>query len=265
MLPLHFSLFDGVTHGVSTRLGGVSEAPYDTLNLGMSTGDREENVLTNRNLFAQALGVEQESVITARLVHGNKVSRFRSKQPEEWPIERVAVRQDSERTERAFRTDAVISDVPGLYFLLTFADCVPLLFADRNRGAVGAAHAGWRGTSLGIAGRVVEAMHTEFGSDPSDIIVGVGPSIGPCCYEVGPDVPATFESNGHEPALRRDGDRTVLDLWATNEQQLRAAGIGNEAIENPRLCTSCRPSEFFSHRGEKGRTGRLALCIGAGG
>jgi YfiH family protein len=149
-----------------------------------------------------------------------------------------------------------------LHFLLTFADCVPLLFADTTRGVIGAAHAGWRGTALGIGVEVVRAMREEFGCDPRDIIAGIGPSIGPWCYVVGPGVAETFARSGREAVLESRHGETVLDLWSTNEYQLQETGIPADAIENPRICTCCHTETYFSHRGEGGRTGRFSLSVG---
>jgi YfiH family protein len=176
-------------------------------------------------------------------------------------VRRAPVRRGSTRTELAFFADAVVSDAPGMHFLLTFADCVPLLFLDRKRSAIGAAHAGWRGTALGIAGRVVRVMNDCFGTRPQDLLVGIGPSIGPCCYRVGDDVVDTFRAALIPFALLQENG-TSLDLWRTNEMQLEAAGVAAGAIENHRICTSCHVRDFYSHRAERGRTGRFAACIG---
>jgi YfiH family protein len=161
-----------------------------------------------------------------------------------------------------FRTDAVVSKVRGLHFLLTFADCVPILFFDRRRGVIGAAHAGWRGTALNIAAAVVHTMHAAFGTEPRDLAVAIGPSIGPCCYAVGTEVMTTFQARGTHPVMAAAGECARLDLWATNEGQLVKCGVPPRSIENLRLCTSCQVSTFFSHRAEQGRTGRFALCVG---
>lgn len=258
--PLRFALFDDVPHAMSTRLGGVSPHPYASLNLGMSTLDAEHRVLENRRRFLGTLGITREDVHVARLSHGAAVSVFRS--GDSHRSTSAPVRKGSQDVERVFFSDAVVSNRPGFFALLTFADCVPLAFYDRNRGVVGAAHAGWRGTALGIAPRVVLTMVREFGSRPGDIVVGIGPSIGSCCYEVGADVIDRFKEHDQEPAALREGDRFKVDLWETNARQLRDAGIPNGSIDNPRLCTSCSVSRFFSHRAENGTTGRGALCIG---
>lgn len=259
---LQFARFDHVSHGISTRHGGHSPRPYATLNLGMSTADEEGNILENRQVFARSLGIGMEDVVVGRLTHGRDVSVFHSNGRRQ-VRQQEAVRPGSEVIEKVFRTDAAVSDVPGLHFLLTFADCVPLLFRDRQRNVIGAAHAGWRGTAQGIGLEVIRAMQRTWGTDPSDVEIGIGPSIGPCCYSVGDDVGNTFRTYGHEPVFDHRDGVNYLDLWETNERQLRAAGVPADAIENPRICTSCEVDTFYSHRAERGRTGRFALLIGA--
>jgi polyphenol oxidase len=263
--PVQFAGLGESIHGVSTRHGGVSPAPYASLNLGLSTGDSEARVLENRRRFACAVGIDPERVVAARMSHGNRVSVFRSDRADRWPVERDRVRAGSSRTETVFRSDAVISDVHNLYLFLTFADCVPILLFDPRSGAVAAAHAGWRGTAEGIAGEVVRAMTHEFGSRPAELRAAIGPSIGPCCYTVGPEVTERFAQTRAAAELVHRQGATVLDLWASNERQLAQAGLDPGAIENHRLCTSCRVDVFYSHRREAGKTGRIGLFIGASG
>jgi YfiH family protein len=161
------------------------------------------------------------------------------------------------------RTDALISDTPGVYLMLRFADCVPVLFYDPVRRAVGLAHAGWRGTVEKIGQATVQAMVETFGCRPVDILAGIGPSIGPCCYEVGDEVVeaarAAFPVAPHLVDRRANG-RDHLDLWEANRHQLVARGLAK--VEVSGLCTACRTDEWFSHRAERGRTGRLGAVIG---
>lgn len=261
-LSLRFALLAAVSHGVSTRHGGVSPPPYDELNFGYSTDDAPENVRSNRRRYLEREGIPPERVISGWLTHGSDVAVFRAGRESEWPIVRDTVGRGAQYREPLFRADAVVSDVPSLHFLLTFADCVPLLFADPVRGIVGAAHAGWRGTAQAIGQAVVRAMWGEFGSDPRDIVVGIGPSIGPCCYTVSREVPAAFAARGVDAAVLRRGDALVLDLWESNERQLRDAGVPPASVENLRLCTGCHTDDYFSHRAEGGKTGRFGASIG---
>jgi len=243
-----------VPHAVSTRQGGLSDGPYASLNVGYGTDDAEERVTGNRLLLLQSLGIAPEAVIAGRLSHGNAVTVFRRGQ--ESPEVERPVRAGSTHRDRAFLSDAAVSDVPGLYVFLTFADCVPLLFHDPVREVVGAAHAGWRGTAAGIARHTIAAMCDAFGCRPADIRGAIGPSIGPCCYTVGSDVCTEFRARGNPPIMRGHH----LDLWAGNEVQMRDAGV--TLVETAGLCTACHTDLFFSHRAESGRTGRFALVAG---
>jgi YfiH family protein len=240
----------------------VSPEPYASLNLGLATEDTEENVLANRSAFLATLDISDDQVAVGRLVHGNDVSVFREDSRDAFPMEPVPVRPGSAHMQRVFASDAVISNAPGMYFLLTCADCTPLAFRDRRTGAIGAAHGGWRGAALGIAGVVVQTMRAEFGTDPADLEVGIGPCIGASCYPVGGEVPATFRANGLEPLMVSTENGFTLDLPGSHEAQLRAAGVPPDSIESSGVCTSCNVSTYFSHRAEGGRTGRFALCIG---
>lgn len=259
-LPLfQFDHLSGVNHGISTRLGGASAGPYSSLNLGMSTGDDPDVVLTNRDRFARAVGTNLERVFVGRLSHGNAVTVFDDR---EWSGHGPRhLLHDSSDTHRVFRTDAVISNLPSAHFLLTFADCVPLLFMDGERGVVGAAHAGWRGTEALVGPNVVRTMTERFGTDPGQLQVGIGPSIGPCCFAVQEDVLARFKVGG-VCGKWEERDQGYVDLWGTNYAQLCAAGVSSENIRCANVCTRCNSTTFFSHRAEGPITGRFAACIG---
>jgi len=232
--------FKDVLFGFSTRIGGASNPPFDSLNLGLDCGDERDRVLENRRRFFQALGIRQEQLAVPGQVHGSRVEV--ASKPGLFPS-----------------TDALVTNRPGVFLSLSVADCLPIFYFDPFRRVVGAVHAGWRGTSQKIAVRTLEKMSEEFGCQPSQILVFVGPHIGPCCYEVGEEVAQLFEEDFLKP--RGDG-RWALDLWAVNERQLISSGILQERMTNPGLCTSCHRDLFFSHRGEGGRTGRMLGVIG---
>lgn len=221
--------------------------------MSTSTGDSFENVRRNRALFLSALNVSSTSVTSARLSHGNNVTAFRAGHP---------LLETRDKEAGIVHSDAVVSEIPGQYFTMTFADCVPLMFSDERRGVIAAAHAGWRGTALGIAAMTVRLMQNGFGCRAEDIIAAIGPSIGPCCFAVGDEVPKSFEAQGWPAALAQTDGGPKIDLWATNRRQLQESGVRRENIEVAGICTSCSVDRFYSHRAEAGRTGRFALCIG---
>lgn len=243
----------GVVHGVSTRLGGTSAPPYASLNLSLAVGDEPTRVRENRWRWCTAVGVAPERVAQPRLVHGATVVHLRS-----------AADAPGIDTPLETRADGAITDQPGLALLMTFADCLPVLFADRRTGAIGLAHAGWRGTLAGIASAMVAALGAVFGSRPHDLIVGFGPCIRACCYVVGPDVvSATHAALPDDAAavLTRENGAVRLDLPAANRRILERAGVDPAAIVDAGLCTRCHSELFFSHRAAGGATGRGAAII----
>ena len=242
--------FHELFHGVFTRLGGMSPSPYDSLNVGHFVGDNHEAVETNHHLICQALGISRTDLTAAQQVHGSQVTMV-------GPGDRGRVLP---------ATDALITDSPGVALMLRFADCLPVLLYDPVRRALGLAHAGWRGTVAGIVAKTALAMMEAYGSRPTDIIAGLGPGIGPCCYQVGTEVVEAVKAsfNRWEELLHRQGDGSLhLDLWEANRRQL--AGLGVEEIEVMQLCTACRVDEFFSYRAEGGHTGCFAVVLGRRG
>ena len=233
-----------LVHALFTRQGGVSRAPFNTLNLGHTVGDELEAVRLNHERALAAVGLRRADVVTAHLVHGARVA--------------VVGREDRGRV--CAETDALITAEPGVALLLRFADCVPVLLFDPRRRVIGLAHAGWRGLPAGVVPATVATMTRAFGCRPADIWAGVGPSIGPCCYQVGPEVIAQVATvmNGRRP-FRQVGQRVHLDLWAAVRGQLEDAGVGRVAVAAQ--CTACHTDEWFSHRAEHGRTGRFGVVM----
>ena len=175
---------------------------------------------------------------SARVVHGDRVL--------------VA----TEPVEPGEEADAVLSTRPGLAACVSVADCVPVLIGDPRSGAVVAVHAGWRGTLAHAAARAVEALSREVGAQPGDLLAAIGPAIGPCCYEVSPDLAQVFRQDLGPRVAEPRGGSSRVDLWLANELVLRQAGLSRERIEVLGRCTSCEPDVFFSHRRDGGRTGR---------
>ncbi len=246
----NLAAYDEVFHAVFTRLGGVSGAPCESLNVGHLVGDDYELVEANHDLIYQALGISRRDVATAHQVHGN----------------RVALVGPEDRGRVIPATDALITDTPGVALMLRFADCLPVLLYDPIRRAIGLAHAGWKGAIGGIAAKTASAMVEAYGSRPADIVAGLGPCIGPCCYQVGTEVIELVKASfGHwQELLRPQGDGSVhFDLRGASDRQL--AELSVREVEVSQLCTACRTDEFFSHRAEKGRTGRFAVILGMRG
>lgn len=254
-----FEALDGrrrLVHAVSGRAGGRSEDELAGLNVSYAVGDDSTVVLANRRDLCAAVGIDPAGVVCAAQVHGAAVARVGAAERGRGFASRESAIPD---------VDALITDEPGVYLWLGFADCAPILLYDPVYQAIGLAHAGWRGTVGGIAARTVEAMAREFGSDPAEIIATVGPCIGPCCYEVGAEVAAAARAGLPAPdeALVATGPNTWrFDLPAANAQLLCAAGVRADNIERSGICTSCRPDLFYSHRAQRGRAGRFAAIIG---
>ncbi|GAB4514437.1 MAG: hypothetical protein Kow0047_26250 [Anaerolineae bacterium] len=203
----------------------------------------------NHRRLCEAVGADPDSLVSPRQVHGARI-----------------VRVGGESRGRIIPDcDGLVTDEPGVALLLRFADCVPLIAYDPEHHAVGVAHAGWRGTIAGIARNLVEAMGVAFHSRPDKLIVGIGPSIGPCCYQVGADVlEAARRTWGELDGLfqQREDDGLFFDLWAANRRLLEDAGV--RSIEVSGLCTACHVDEFYSHRRERGMTGHhgaLAMLL----
>jgi YfiH family protein len=246
----------GVAHGFSVRTGGVSLAPYDSLNLSVSVGDAPEVVRQNTELLAQAAGLDG-GIATAHQVHGDRVM---AASPEGTLRELFAPTEP-----QPDGADAVLALDPGVAAGVRVADCVPVLLYAEDRGAAAAVHSGWRGSRLSIAARGVRALQHAAGADPQRMLAAVGPCIGRCCYEVSPELAAIFRGL-FGPEAADDPARNPkphLDLRFCVEAALLQAGVPRDRIEQVEGCTSCDSGSFFSHRRDKGRTGRHLAFIRA--
>jgi YfiH family protein len=240
-----------LAHGVTRRAGGVSAPPFDTLNLGLHVGDDPAAVVENRRRLAGRYGFTLDRTVCAEQVHGGAVAVVG---PEE--AGRGAVAFDA----AVSGVDALVTVTPGLLLTLFFADCVPVLLADPVNRAVGVAHGGWRGLDAGVIANTVAAMRDAFGSDPARLVAAVGPCIGPCCFEVGPEVADRFPAEAVAP--RAVGGKPHVDLPAVAARLLREAGIAPENVAVAGECTSCLCALYFSHRRDRGQTGRMAAFAG---
>lgn len=237
--PERINALPGFAAGFSTRNGGVSSAPFGTLNLGLSVADDAAAVEENRRRFFEALGFQPHQAAIAGQVHGS------------------AVRVVSEGG--LYRgCDALVTDRPGVLLCIIAADCAAILLADPEARVVGACHAGWRGAVARIADRTIEVM-ADLGADPSRIHAYIGPCISEAAFEVGPEVAAQFDEAFVHP--RADANPHV-DLKAALAAQLAEAGLPGEHVEISPCCTASDTGQFFSHRAEQGRTGRMMGAIG---
>ena len=247
----------GFTNAFSTRGGGVSPLPQSSLSLGNFSQDEGANVRENRRRFLAALGASDWTLVTARQIHSTDV--------------RTVADRDDARAEPQ-PGDALIANLADVLLAVQTADCLPILLADPRSGAAAAVHAGWRGTLGGIVARTVKEMQLRFGTRPADLYVALGPAIGPCCFEVGPEVIAQFHAEypyaedltSHPQA----NGKANLNLNLANRRQLIDAGVADERIFDCKLCTVCHNHLFFSYRRERGAekpVGRLMGVIGRRG
>jgi hypothetical protein len=239
VLPARFS------HGFSTRRGGVSAPPFDSLNLGGKWGDDRASYQENRRRLSAAAGAEP--IFLARQVHGAAAVRVRA--------------GDRAEEVAAIEADALYSDAAGVALGVYVADCIPALIADARTGAVAAVHAGWRGTVAGVLPATVRRMAAELGARPGDLRVALVPAIGVCCFEVGDEVVAAVEQvvpGAAAAGLIRGGPRgrAHVDLKQVNVQLLAAAGVPASSVDAGPECTSCQRERFFSYRRDQGRTGQ---------
>lgn len=243
----------GVVAFFTGRRAGVSDRWQGGLNWSYSVGDCPDSVRENRARSLSILGLNLKAAVMAGLVHGNRVTIVTGNE---------APGRDELRL--ADDCDALITDRIGVAMVVTAADCVPIFLYDPSRRVIGVAHAGWRGTVSGIAGRTAMAMVETYGCKPTEIHAVIGPSIGPCCYEVDELVSEPLRIHFGQVAdrLLRPGatpDKEMLDLWEANRQDLLAVGVVHAQVSGE--CTSCKVDRYFSHRAEAGTAGRAAGVI----
>ena len=249
---LEYLTAEGISapHCFTTRLGGVSEGIFDSLNIAIKEGDTGENVRQNLTILGDALGFTLDDLISTRQTHSDIV-RVVTKADHRGPFHRDYP-----------ECDALVTNDPGAALIIYTADCTPLLFHDPVTGAVGAAHAGWRGTAAAIGAKTVEAMVSAYGCNPQDIRAAIGPNIGFCCFETDSDVPeALLAVYGQEAAefIRPEGDKYYVNLKEINALSLRRAGVKH--IEISTDCTVCQCHRFWSHRATKGLRGSQGAVI----
>jgi len=243
----------GVVHGFSTRKGGVSRAPWDTLNLGVGRGDDMEDVRENYRRFCGAVGMDHRRTVLSRQVHETTV--------------RVCTEADAGKglyQERDFLADGLVTNVPGLALAVFSADCGIVLLCDPKAQCAGAVHAGWRGCAAGIVEKAVRTMEAEYGARAENVLAAVGPCIGQCCFETDGDVPdAMTAALGADaaPYIQRRGEKYHVDLAGLNRQWLLRAGVPAGNIDVSGVCTACHPELLWSYRRMGNDRGAQAAMI----
>lgn len=241
----------GFVNACSCRLHGESDVVPGTLNLALHVGDDVSKVLRNRRAFAEAVGVDARRFTTCQQVHGSKVVQV---------TEELVGSGATDFANTIADTDVLITNIPDVPLMLFYADCVPVLLADTVTGAIGLAHAGWRGTVAHIAVETVAAMQEAFGTKPQNLLAGIGPSIGACCYEV--DDFVRNQASGYEEFFAaKEGGKYQLDLWGMNAKQLVDVGVLPANITVAGVCTNDNKELFCSYRAEQGKTGRMGVCL----
>lgn len=245
-----------IKHFVSTRLGGVSTAPFDSLNLGLHVDDDREKVIKNRKRLLASLNIAFKDMTITEQTHSGNVAVISEEQ---------RGKGNTCHENSVSNSDAMVTNAKNVCIVVLVADCVPIILFDPIKKVIGVAHAGWRGTVKSIASHTVNAMVRQFGSLPEDIVAGIGPSIGPCCYRVGPEVLSRVRARvkDADDSIKNEGrdGSGFLDLWDLNFKQLLRGGILEKNINTARLCTSHNQQDFFSYRGHKGETGRFGAGI----
>ena len=238
---------DEVHQAFYKRHGGVSPTPWASLNHGGMLGDDPENVVENRKRMLDHFGRPVESVYDVWQVHSSDIVSTNFPRPLHTPH---------------VKADAILTNRPEITLMMRFADCVPLIFYDPEQRVIGIAHAGWKGTVQKIAQLVIGRMKEKYGSTPRNILAGIGPAIGPGCYEIGSDVlKMVLQAFGKQAddVLRTRQGKHYFNLWRANQITLIEAGV--QAIEVLEICTACHRDDWYSHRAEQGKTGRFAALI----
>lgn len=245
-----------VHHGFSTRLGGVSQGCYASMNLSFTRGDDEAAVRENYHRIAKSIGVKCENMVLSQQTHTTNVRVVTEKDKGKGIVKPL------DYTD----VDGMVTNIPGICLVTFYADCVPLYFVDPVQKAIGLSHSGWRGTVGKIGKETIRKMEEQYGSDPKDILAAVGPSICKDCYEVSEDVILEFQKNFKERYwkdlfYRKENGKYQLDLWKANEIIFKESKILSEHIAVTNVCTHCNSEILYSHRTSGDRRGNLAAFL----
>jgi YfiH family protein len=244
-----FENYNDIIHCFTTRKGGVSSGAFESMNVGFSTGDSDANVKRNIEIMAERLGINVYDIVETNQTHTNTVK---------YVTEQHKGRVFGETTFKD--VDGIYTDKKNLALMSFHADCTPVFFYDPIKKVIALAHAGWRGTLLNIVGIMVRALVNDFNSDPKDIKIAIGPSLGSCCFEVDKDVADMFLDENKEfiKYMEIKEPKYHFNLWEINKYLLMKEGIKEENIEISGICTKCNNDMFFSHRGQGGKRGLLS-------
>ncbi len=248
-----FSKIEGITHLFTTRVGGVSEGIFESMNLSYTRGDKKEAVDENYRRIAAVLGCAMEDIVCSDQTHTTNIRKVTAADKGKGVI------KERDYTD----VDGLVTNEPGIALATFYADCVPLYFADPVKKVIGLAHSGWRGTVGRIGEKMIGMMQSEYGCDKKDIVAAVGPSICQDCYEVSEDVAEQFKQEFGSKVLAdgKEAGKYQLDLWKANELVFLQAGLLPENISVTDICTCCNEKLLFSHRASKGKRGNLGAFL----
>lgn len=243
-----FNTFDFIEHGFSTRLGGVSRGVFESMNLRMDSDDAQNKISKNYELFLEIFNGTLDHVYMSQQVHNDKI---------------IMIDHDNKNKKYYKDVDGFVTRLEDIGLMTFHADCVPIFFVDPKNEVIGLVHSGWRGTNLKIASKMVDILLTQYDSDLENIMVGIGPAIGQCCYEVGKEVYDQFieKQEEYKKFFNDYKDRYLMDLKGLNKEILMNSGILEENIEISELCTKCNQDVFFSHRAHGNDRGVMAAYI----
>ncbi|HCX64969.1 MAG TPA: peptidoglycan editing factor PgeF [Eubacteriaceae bacterium] len=243
-----------VQHGFTTRLGGFSNYPYHSFNLDPRIKNDDPHVFKNYQHLCDTLSLDCNRMVLSNQIHSDRIRI----------VQQEDLNHKSEENPFIGDYDAMITNRRNISLVALFADCVPLFFLDPIHKAIGLAHAGWKGTMAHIGAKTLQKMNQAFDTDPKTCLVGIGPSIGPCCFETEKNVVDSIHENYRQPTLfyqKISGKKYLVDLWKLNKASLLEQDVPEKNISVSEICTLCNKDLFFSYRGDQGRTGRMAAFL----
>ena len=244
-----------VKHCITTRLGGVSEGVYAELNMSFTRGEQREKVLQNYDIVCNAMGFDKNSFVLCHQTHTTNILAVTEQHRGMGVTKNSTIKN----------TDGLITNITGIQLTAFSADCTPILLLDVNKKAIGAVHAGWRGSVNSIVKKAIEKMTEYYGTNPSDIMAGIGPSIGQCCFQVDAPVVEEFRQKLYfaNDVIQNDTikGKYKIDLWETNKRILMDCGVKEQNIELSKICTMCHTDLFYSHRVMGNDRGNMAAII----